>query len=81
MDKSVVPVGCALAIRTIAMSKLIFAAAVLVAFYSAYKAILRAAERQREAMVKATARPRVEPRDLGTLREGEGGFYVPDSTR
>ncbi len=61
------------------MSKLVFAIALMAAFYSAYRALLRAAERQREAMVKATARGRVEPRDLGTLREIERGLYVPES--
>ncbi len=61
------------------MSKLVFAAVLMAACYTAYKAVLRAAERQREMMVKARARTSVEPRDLGTLREVEQGLYVPDS--
>nr|RAV97576.1 hypothetical protein DBT41_15175 [Aerococcus urinae] len=62
------------------MSKLVFAVAILAAFYSAYRALLRAAERQRESMVRANApKSRVEPRDLGTLREIERGLYVPES--
>jgi hypothetical protein len=61
------------------MSKLVFAAALMAAFYTAYKALLRAAERQREAMVRAHARAHVEPRDLGRLREVESGLYVPES--
>jgi len=60
------------------MSKLVFAAVFMAACYTAYKSVLRAAERQREAMVKARARSG-EPRDLGTLREVEDGLYVPDS--
>ncbi|HEX7775405.1 MAG TPA: hypothetical protein VF449_02635 [Parvibaculum sp.] len=60
------------------MSKLVFAIALMAAFYSAYRALLRAAERQRESMVKARARTGVEPRDLGTLREIERGLYVPE---
>ena len=61
------------------MSKLVFAAALMAACYTAYKALLRAAQCQQEAMVKARARARVEPRDLGALREVEDGLYVPDS--
>ncbi len=61
------------------MSKLVFAAVFMAACYTAYKSIVRAAERQREAMVKARARTTGEPRDLGTLREVEDGLYVPDS--
>ncbi|HUD53456.1 hypothetical protein [Parvibaculum sp.] len=61
------------------MSKLVFAAVLMAACYTAYKAVLRAAERQREQMVRARARHSVEPRDLGTLREVEQGLYVPDS--
>lgn len=60
------------------MTKLVFAAVFMAACYSAYKAFARAAERQRESMVRARQRARVEPRDLGTLRETEDGLYVPD---
>lgn len=63
------------------MSKLVFAAVLMVACYTAYKTILRAAERQRESMVRARAQSRVEPRDLGTLREVEDGLYIPDHGR
>lgn len=63
------------------MSKLVFAAVLMTACYTAYKAILRAAERQRESMIRARAQSRVEPRDLGTLREVEDGLYVPDHRR
>lgn len=60
------------------MSKLVFAAVFMAVCYTAYRSVLRAAERQREAMVRARARGN-EPRDLGTLRETEEGLYVPDS--
>lgn len=63
------------------MSKLVFAAVLMAACYTAYRAILRAAERQRDSMVRARAQSRVEPRDLGTLREVEDGLYVPDNHR
>jgi hypothetical protein len=63
------------------MSKLVFAAVLMAACYTAYKAIVAAAERQREAMIRARAQSRVEPRDLGTLREVEDGLYVPDTHR
>jgi hypothetical protein len=58
--------------------KLVFAAVFMVACYSAYKAVVRAAERQRESMVRAHQRAQVEPRDLGTLRKTDDGLYVPD---
>tara|TARA_R110000868_G_scaffold91679_4_gene254055 strand:+ start:2806 stop:2997 length:192 start_codon:yes stop_codon:yes gene_type:complete len=61
------------------MTKLVFAAVFMAACYSAYKAIARAAERQRESMVRARSRSSIEPRDLGTLRETEDGLYVPDN--
>lgn len=61
------------------MTKLVFAAVFMAACYSAYKAIARAAERQRESMVRARNQSRVEPRDLGRLRETDDGFYVPDT--
>lgn len=60
------------------MSKLVFAAILAMACYSAYKVFALAAERRRESMVRARARSRVEPRDLGRLRETERGIYVPD---
>jgi len=60
------------------MSKLIFAALLLVAFYSAYRVLMRGIERQREAQVHAKSRSQVEPRDLGHLRRSESGIYVPD---
>lgn len=61
------------------MTKLVFAAVFMAACYSAYKAVVRAAERQRESMVRARSRSSIEPRDLGTLRETSDGLYVPDS--
>tara|TARA_R110000868_G_scaffold55378_1_gene172111 strand:- start:1269 stop:1460 length:192 start_codon:yes stop_codon:yes gene_type:complete len=61
------------------MTKLVFAAVLMAACYSAYKAVVRAAERQRESMVRARSQSRVEPRDLGTLRETSDGLYVPDT--
>lgn len=61
------------------MTKLVFAAVFMAACYSAYKAIARAAERQRESMVRARSQSRMEPRDLGTLRQTDDGLYVPDS--
>lgn len=61
------------------MTKLVFAAVFMAACYSAYKAIARAAERQRESMVRARSQSRVEPRDLGHLRETDDGLYVPDT--
>jgi len=67
--------------RTKAMSKLVFAAVLMAAFYSAYRMLARAAERQREAVVRANARASVEPRDLGRLRETEAGVYVPEDER
>ncbi|MFZ3034816.1 MAG: hypothetical protein WA138_12485 [Parvibaculum sp.] len=63
------------------MTKLVFAAVFMAACYSAYKAIARAAERQRENMVRARSQSRMEPRDLGALRQTDDGLYVPDSRR
>lgn len=63
------------------MTKLVFAAVLLAACYSAYKAFARAAERQREMAYARKGQSRVEPRDLGTLREAEDGFYVPENRR
>ncbi|MGV8998496.1 MAG: hypothetical protein ACOH12_16270 [Parvibaculaceae bacterium] len=64
------------------MTKIVFAAVLFAACYSAYKAFARAAERQRENLAYARARQgRVEPRDLGTLRETDEGFYVPENRR
>lgn len=63
------------------MTKLVFAAVFMAACYSAYKAIVRAAERQRESLVRARSQSqsRVEPRDLGTLRQTDDGLYIPDT--
>lgn len=63
------------------MTKLVFAAVLMAACYSAYKAVVRAAERQRESMVRARSHSAIEPRDLGTLRETSDGLYVPDNHR
>lgn len=60
------------------MSKLVFAAVLLAVCYTAYRALQRAAARQRESMVQARTKASVEPRDLGRLREVEDGLYVPE---
>ena len=63
------------------MTKIVFAAVFLVAFYAAYQAIQRTAMRQRETFARARPQRRMEPRDLGTLRDGGDGIYVPDHSR
>ena len=63
------------------MTKIVFAAVFLVAFYAAYQAIQRATMRQRETFARARPQRRMEPRDLGTLRDGGDGIYVPDHSR
>jgi len=63
------------------MSKFVFAAIVLVVFYSAYRALVRSIERQRETLARAPRSKSVEPRDLGRLRKTDGGIYVPDEHR
>lgn len=60
------------------MTKLVFAALLVAACYSAYRAMSAAAERQRQVFARAHARKSGEPRDLGTLRE-ENGVYVPSN--
>lgn len=60
------------------MSKLVFAAVLLAACYTAYRALQRAALRQRDSMVRARTKASVEPRDLGRLCEVEDGLYVPE---
>lgn len=61
------------------MTKLVFAALLVAACYSAYRAMSSAAERQRQVFARARAGRRAgEPRDLGTLRE-ENGIYVPSN--
>ena len=64
------------------MTKFVFAALLVAVCYSAYRAIMRTAERQREAQVR-TRKPSgsIEPRDLGRLRETDSGIYVPDEER
>ncbi|MGB5092083.1 MAG: hypothetical protein WBN97_02065 [Parvibaculum sp.] len=59
------------------MTKFVFAALLVAACYSAYRAMSAAAERQRQVFARART-PRQEPRDLGTLRE-ENGVYVPSN--
>ncbi|NIJ41715.1 hypothetical protein FHS78_002005 [Parvibaculum indicum] len=63
------------------MTKLVFTAIFLAACYSAYRAVVKAAERQRSAMAAARARGRMEPRDMGRLRQTRDGYYVPDDGR
>ena len=63
------------------MTKLVFTAIFLAACYSAYRAVVKAAERQRAAMAEARSRSRMEPRDMGRLRQTRDGFYVPDDGR
>jgi hypothetical protein len=63
------------------MTKIVFAAVFLLAFYAAWQAVQRAAQRQREAFARARPQNRMEPRDLGTLRDGGDGIYVPDHSR
>jgi len=63
------------------MTKIVFAAVFILAFYAAYKALQRSIERQREAFARTQPRSRVEPRDLGTLRDRGDGTYVPDHSR
>ena len=63
------------------MPKIVFAAVFIAACYAAWQAVARTAERQREAFVRARARGRVEPRDLGTLRDAGDGVYVPEHSR
>lgn len=63
------------------MTKIVFAAVFIAACYAAYSALNRAAQRQREAFARAQSRSRMEPRDLGTLRDGGDGIYVPEHSR
>ncbi|MBO6666983.1 hypothetical protein [Parvibaculum sp.] len=63
------------------MTKIVFAAVFIAACYAAYNALNRAAQRQREAFARAQSRSRMEPRDLGTLRDGGDGIYVPEHSR
>lgn len=63
------------------MTKIVFAAVFIAASYAAYNALARTAERQREAFARAQSRRRMEPRDLGTLRDGGDGVYVPEHSR
>lgn len=63
------------------MTKIVFAAVFIAACYAAYNALARTAERQREAFARAQSRRRMEPRDLGTLRDGGDGVYVPEHSR
>ena len=63
------------------MTKLVFTAFFLAACYSAYRMVVKAAERQRAAMAEARARARVEPRDMGSLRQTRDGYYVPEDYR
>ncbi|MDP2122828.1 MAG: hypothetical protein Q8J92_00465 [Parvibaculum sp.] len=63
------------------MTKIVFAAVFILAFYAAYKALQRSLERQRAAFARTQSRTRVEPRDLGTLRDRGDGTYVPDHSR
>lgn len=59
------------------MTKIVFAAVFIAVCYAAYNAI----QRQREAFARAHSRSRMEPRDLGTLRDGGDGIYVPEHSR
>ncbi len=63
------------------MTKIVFAAVFIAVCYAAYNALTRAAERQREAFARARSHRRVEPRDLGTLRDAGDGIYVPEHSR
>jgi hypothetical protein len=63
------------------MTKIVFAAVFILACYSAYRALARAAERQRQAFARAQSRSRMEPVDLGTLRDSGDGIYVPEHSR
>ncbi|MAB13698.1 hypothetical protein [Parvibaculum sp.] len=63
------------------MTKLVFTAIFLAACYSAYRAVVKAAERQRMAMAEARSRSRMEPRDMGRLRRTRDGYYVPEDHR
>lgn len=63
------------------MTKIVFAAVLVAVCYAAYNAIQRQATRQREAFARARSRSRMEPRDLGTLRDSGDGIYVPDHAR
>lgn len=63
------------------MTKIVFAAVFIAACYAAYQAISRTAERQREAFARAQSRRRMEPRDLGSLRDSGDGIYVPEHSR
>ncbi|MBO6633564.1 hypothetical protein [Parvibaculum sp.] len=63
------------------MTKIVFAAVFVAVCYAAYNAIQRQAARQREAFARARSRSRMEPRDLGTLRDGGDGVYVPEHAR
>ncbi|MBX3446360.1 MAG: hypothetical protein KF765_06370 [Parvibaculaceae bacterium] len=63
------------------MTKIVFAAVFVLAFYAAWQAVQRAAQRQREAFARARPQHRMEPRDLGTLRDSGDGIYVPEHTR
>lgn len=63
------------------MTKLVFTAIFLAACYSAYRAVVKAAERQRAAMAAARSRSRMEPRDMGRLRQTRDGYYVPEDGR
>lgn len=61
------------------MTKIVFAALLIGACYSVYRAVANAAEKQREVFARARAGQKsVEPRDLGTLRE-QNGIYVPEN--
>jgi hypothetical protein len=63
------------------MTKIVFAAVFIAACYAAYQAVQRQTMRQREAFARARASRRVEPRDLGMLRDEGDGIYVPEHSR
>lgn len=63
------------------MTKIVFAAVFIAVCYAAYQAVQRQTMRQREAFAGARPRHRVEPRDLGMLRDEGDGIYVPEHSR
>ncbi len=64
------------------MSNVVFTAVLMAVAYTAYRALTKAAEQRRRAVFaefnRRKAQATGEPRDLGRLRQIEGGVYVPE---
>lgn len=65
------------------MSNAVFTAVLMAVAYTAYRALTKAAEQRRRAVFaefdrRSKGQASGEPRDLGRLRQIEGGVYVPE---